>query len=57
MISTRLPCPYDFPSKNTGVSCHFLLQAIELVGRGRLALESEMLKEGWLVHEVEWVGL
>ena len=23
---TRLPCPWDFPSKNTGVGCHFLLQ-------------------------------
>ena len=24
----RLPCPWDFPSKNTGVGCHFLLQGI-----------------------------
>ena len=24
----RLLCPRDFPSKNTGVSCHFLLQGI-----------------------------
>ena len=23
---TRLLCPCDFPSKNTGVGCHFLLQ-------------------------------
>ena len=22
----RLVCPWDFPSKNTGVGCHFLLQ-------------------------------
>ena len=22
---TRLPCPWDSPSKNTGVGCHFLL--------------------------------
>ena len=22
---TRLPCPWDFPSKITGVGCHFLL--------------------------------
>ena len=21
---TRLPCPWDFPGKNTGVGCHFL---------------------------------
>ena len=25
---TRLPCPRDFPGKNTGVGCHFLLQGI-----------------------------
>ena len=23
---TRLPCPWDYPGKNTGVGCHFLLQ-------------------------------
>ena len=26
--STRLFCPWDFPGKNTGVGCHFLLQEI-----------------------------
>ena len=25
---TRLLCPWDFPAKNTGVGCHFLLQEI-----------------------------
>ena len=25
---TMLLCPWDFPSKNTGVGCHFLLQGI-----------------------------
>ena len=25
---TRLLCPWDFPIKNTGVACHFLLQGI-----------------------------
>ena len=25
---TRLPCPGDFPGKDTGVGCHFLLQGI-----------------------------
>ena len=25
---TRLLCPWDLPSKNTGVGCHFLLQGI-----------------------------
>ena len=26
--STRLLCPWDFPGKDTGVGCHFLLQGI-----------------------------
>ena len=26
--TARLPCPWDFPSKNTGVRCHFLFQGI-----------------------------
>ena len=26
--SARLPCPWDFPGKNTGMGCHFLLQRI-----------------------------
>ena len=25
---TSLPCPWNFPDKNTGVGCHFLLQRI-----------------------------
>ena len=28
LYPTRLLCPWDFPGKNTGVSCHFLLQSI-----------------------------
>ena len=28
LYSTRLLCPWDFPSKNTGVDCHFLLLGI-----------------------------
>ena len=27
---TRLPCPWHFPGKNTGVACHFLLWGIFL---------------------------
>ena len=26
---TRLPCPWDFPGKNAGVGCHFLLPVHE----------------------------
>ena len=28
--STRLPHPWDSPSKNTGVGCHFLLQRMKV---------------------------
>ena len=27
-VATKLLCPWDFPGKNTGVDCHFLLQGI-----------------------------
>ena len=26
----RFPCPWDSPSKNTGVGCHFLLQCMKV---------------------------
>ena len=26
----RLPCPWDSPSKNTGVGCHFFLQCMKV---------------------------
>ena len=29
-VTPRLLCPLDFPGKNTGVGCHFLLQGILL---------------------------
>ena len=28
--STRLPCPWDSPGKNTGVGCHFPLQCMKV---------------------------
>ena len=30
LYPTRLPRPWDFPAKSTGVGCHFLLQGIFL---------------------------
>ena len=30
LLPTRLLCPWNFPGKNTGVGCHFLLQGIFL---------------------------
>ena len=29
-IDTRLPRPWDFPGKNAGVGCHFLLQCMKV---------------------------
>ena len=34
----RLLCPWDFPGKNTGVDCHFLLQEIFLIQGSNLWL-------------------
>ena len=36
--STMLLCPWDFPGKNTGMSCHFLLQGIFLTQGSSLLL-------------------
>ena len=37
LYPSRLLCPWDFPSKNFGVGCHFLLQGISLT-------------QGWDLH-------
>ena len=34
---TRLPCPWDSPGKNTGVSCHFLLQCMKVKSEREVA--------------------
>ena len=38
LSSARLLCPWDFPGKNTGVGCHFLLQGIFLTQGSNLCL-------------------
>ena len=35
--STRLPCPWDSPGKNTGVGCHFLLQCMKVKSESEVA--------------------
>ena len=37
-LTPRLLCPWDSPSKNTGVGCHFLLQGIFLTQSPKLYL-------------------
>ena len=32
-VAHQALCPWNFPSKNTGVGCHFLLQGIFLTQR------------------------
>ena len=34
---TRLPHPWDFPGKNTGVGCHFLLQSMKVKRESEVA--------------------
>ena len=34
---TRLPRPWDSPGKNTGVSCHFLLQCMKVKSEREIA--------------------
>ena len=34
---TRLLCPWDFPGKNTGVGCHFLLQCMKVKSESEVA--------------------
>ena len=34
----RLLCPWDFPGKNTGVGCHFLLQGLLPIQGSKLHL-------------------
>ena len=37
-LTTRLPCPWDNPSKNPGVGCYFLLLGIFLTQGSSLCL-------------------
>ena len=46
---TRLLSPWDFPSKNTGVGCHFLLQGIfPTQGSNPVLLHCKHLLISWL---------
>ena len=35
--STRLPCPWDSPGKNTGVGCHCLLKCMKMKNEREVA--------------------
>ena len=42
---TRLPRPWDSPGKNTGVSCHFLLQCMKVKSESQVAQLCPTLRE------------
>ena len=50
--ATRLLCPWNFPGKNTGEGCHFLLQGIFLTK----APHSDLLhwQADYLPKEIQW---
>ena len=55
----RLPSPWDFPGKNTGVGCHFLLQCVKVkiesdVSQTRPTLSDPMDRSlpGSSIHEI-----
>ena len=51
---TRLPCPWDFPGKNTGAGCHFLLQGIFLTLGSKLHLCISCISRQAPYHCVTW---
>ena len=36
-LPTRLPCPWDYPGKDTGVGCHFLPQCMKVKRESEVA--------------------
>ena len=42
---TRLPCPWDSPGKNTGVSYHFLLQCMKVKSESEVAQSCPTLRD------------
>ena len=42
---TRLPRPWDSPSKNTGVGCHFLLQCMKVKSESEVAQSCPTLSD------------
>ena len=43
-VACRRLCPWDFPGKNTGVGCHFLLQNSKLTSINKLVCISKILE-------------
>ena len=43
----RLPRPWDFPGKNTGVGCHFLLQCMKVKSESEVTQLCPTLRNPW----------
>ena len=50
----RLLCPWNSPGKDTGASCHFLLQRIFRIQRSSLSLRSLALAAGFFTTSATW---
>ena len=55
-VARQILCPWNFPGKNTGVGCHFLLQGIFLTQGSNLHLLS-LLNWQILQHCTHWEAL
>ena len=53
LVTSRLLCPWDSPGKNTGVSCHALLQGIFTQDR-TMSLKSPALQADSFTTDVTW---
>ena len=51
-LPTRVLCPWDFPGKNTGVGCHFLLQGTFLTQWSNPGL----LQCRWILYQLSHKG-
>ena len=45
LCPTRLPHPWDSPSKNTGLGCHFLLQCMKVKSESEVAQSCPTLSD------------
>ena len=57
MHPTRPFCPWDFPGKNTGVGCHFLLQGIFLTQGSNSCLLVSCIDRWIVYHCTTWAAL
>ena len=61
MQPTRIPHPWDSPSKNTGVGCHFLLQCMKVKSGSEVVQSCLTLRDpmdcslpGSFIHGIFW---